>query len=143
MRVSQDMTERGEPIIAKNVQESCFSRWVCVYPAYLNSRKTVQQGRRISKSRAIENPTCPEIKDVCLSQKSATRHMIVELTPTHTHTHTHTQYECRAGAKELPKRTAKRPDSFWQGQSSTGERRRQLLQRNNPNKSVVDDLTIM
>ena len=87
MRVSQDMTERGEPIIAKNVQESCFSRWVCVYPAYLNSRKTVQQGRRISKSRAIENPTCPEIKDVCLSQKSATRHMIVELTPTHTPTH--------------------------------------------------------
>ena len=39
------------------------------YPAYLNSRMSVKQGRRISKAKAIDNPTCPEIRDVCLSQK--------------------------------------------------------------------------
>ena len=30
---------------------------------------SVKQGRRICKAKAIENPTCPEIRDVCQSQK--------------------------------------------------------------------------
>ena len=44
------------------------ARFVCVYPAYLNARKTIVGGRRIPKSKAVDNPTCMEIRDVCVSQ---------------------------------------------------------------------------
>ncbi|XP_059164019.1 signal recognition particle 19 kDa protein-like [Physella acuta] len=40
-------------------------RWICIYPAYLNSKKTLKEGRRIPKSKAVENPICAEIRDVC------------------------------------------------------------------------------
>ncbi|KAK2189954.1 hypothetical protein NP493_92g01004 [Ridgeia piscesae] len=40
-------------------------RWICVYPAYINSKKTIAQGRVIPKSKAVDNPTYAEIKDVC------------------------------------------------------------------------------
>ncbi|GKV29558.1 hypothetical protein SLEP1_g38474 [Rubroshorea leprosula] len=36
-----------------------------VYPVYINSKKTVAEGRRISLSKACENPTCVEIGDCC------------------------------------------------------------------------------
>ncbi|XP_071443665.1 signal recognition particle 19 kDa protein [Hetaerina americana] len=39
-------------------------RWVCVYPAYINSKKTIAEGRRISKDKCVENPTHQEIRDV-------------------------------------------------------------------------------
>lgn len=39
-------------------------RWVCIYPAYINSKKTRQEGRRIRKDLCVENPTFQEIKDV-------------------------------------------------------------------------------
>ncbi|KAK7873381.1 hypothetical protein R5R35_000182 [Gryllus longicercus] len=39
-------------------------RWICIYPAYLNSRKTLAEGRRVPKDVAIENPTHQEIRDV-------------------------------------------------------------------------------
>ena len=41
---------------------------MCVYPAYLNARKTLVDGRRIPKSKAVDNPTCLEMRDVCISQ---------------------------------------------------------------------------
>lgn len=41
-----------------------FLRWVCIYPAYINSKKSRQEGRRIPKENCIENPTFQEIKDV-------------------------------------------------------------------------------
>ncbi|XP_005102558.1 signal recognition particle 19 kDa protein [Aplysia californica] len=40
-------------------------RWICVYPAYLNSRKTLKEGRKVPKAKAIDNPVCAEIRDVC------------------------------------------------------------------------------
>ncbi|KAB1280653.1 Signal recognition particle 19 kDa protein [Camelus dromedarius] len=49
-------------------------RFICIYPAYLNNKKTIAEGRRIpiSKvmfffltSKAVENPTATEIQDVC------------------------------------------------------------------------------
>lgn len=43
-------------------------RWVIVYPSYINSKKTIVEGRRISKEKACENPTVNEIRDVCQSQ---------------------------------------------------------------------------
>lgn len=41
-----------------------FFRWVCIYPAYLNSKKSRQEGRKIRKDLCVENPTYQEIKDV-------------------------------------------------------------------------------
>ena len=43
------------------------SRWVCIYPAYLNSKKSVTEGRQIPTSLAIDNPTCGEIRDVLMA----------------------------------------------------------------------------
>ena len=31
-------------------------RFICIYPAYLNSKKSVSQGRRIPLGKAVENP---------------------------------------------------------------------------------------
>jgi signal recognition particle subunit SRP19 len=39
-------------------------RWICIYPAYIDSNKTRVAGRRVPKSRAVERPTCFEISDV-------------------------------------------------------------------------------
>ncbi|BES95107.1 Signal recognition particle 19 kDa [Nesidiocoris tenuis] len=39
-------------------------RWICIYPAYLNSKKTIKEGRRVPKDKAVENPTHQEIRDV-------------------------------------------------------------------------------
>ncbi|KAK6178500.1 hypothetical protein SNE40_013283 [Patella caerulea] len=40
-------------------------RWICIYPTYINSKRTVQEGRRVPCSKAVDNPTYSEIKDVC------------------------------------------------------------------------------
>ncbi|KAL0965804.1 hypothetical protein UPYG_G00285930 [Umbra pygmaea] len=39
-------------------------RFICIYPSYLNSKKTLAEGRRIPSEKAVENPTCAEINDV-------------------------------------------------------------------------------
>eukprot|EP00249_Psilotum_nudum_P006517 c19839_g1_i1 orf=493-918(-) len=41
------------------------SRWVVIYPIYLDSRKTLAEGRRINSSRACQDPTVAEIGDCC------------------------------------------------------------------------------
>ncbi|CAF0760521.1 unnamed protein product [Didymodactylos carnosus] len=40
------------------------ARFICIYPAYINAKKTRVQGRRISKSKAVDNPTLNEIRDI-------------------------------------------------------------------------------
>ncbi|KAH7728637.1 Signal recognition particle protein [Aphelenchoides avenae] len=40
------------------------ARWICVYPLYINAKKTTAQGRRVPTSVGIENPTAQEIHDV-------------------------------------------------------------------------------
>lgn len=42
--------------------DSC--RFVCIYPAYINAGKTRAQGRRVTASKAIENPNVNEIRDI-------------------------------------------------------------------------------
>ncbi|VFQ83074.1 unnamed protein product [Cuscuta campestris] len=42
-----------------------IKKWIVVYPVYINSKKTIAEGRRISVSKACENPTCAEIHDCC------------------------------------------------------------------------------
>ncbi|VDN36570.1 unnamed protein product [Gongylonema pulchrum] len=39
-------------------------KWICIYPLYLNSRKTIAQGRRVAKSKAVDSPTAQEIYDI-------------------------------------------------------------------------------
>ncbi|XP_051758903.1 LOW QUALITY PROTEIN: signal recognition particle 19 kDa protein [Ctenopharyngodon idella] len=39
-------------------------RFLCIYPAYINSKKTLAEGRRIPAEKAVENPSCAEIRDV-------------------------------------------------------------------------------
>lgn len=39
-------------------------RYMCIYPAYVNSKKTIAEGRRIPSEKGVENPTCAEIRDV-------------------------------------------------------------------------------
>ena len=42
-----------------------IKKWIVFYPVYINSKKTIAEGRRISISKACENPTCAEIGDCC------------------------------------------------------------------------------
>lgn len=42
-----------------------IKRWTVFYPVYINSKKTVAEGRRISVSKGCENPTCAEVADCC------------------------------------------------------------------------------
>ncbi|XP_077993681.1 signal recognition particle 19 kDa protein-like [Glandiceps talaboti] len=42
-------------------------KWICIYPAYINSRRSLAEGRRIAKTNAVENPTVHEMKDVLLA----------------------------------------------------------------------------
>ncbi|KAG5222479.1 hypothetical protein OIU78_029481 [Salix suchowensis] len=42
-----------------------IKKWVVVYPVYINSKKTIAEGRRISVEKGCENPTCIEIGDCC------------------------------------------------------------------------------
>ena len=41
-----------------------FLRWICVYPAYLNSNKTKQEGRILPKNKCVPDPGYMEINDV-------------------------------------------------------------------------------
>ncbi|KAE8715208.1 Signal recognition particle 19 kDa protein [Hibiscus syriacus] len=42
-----------------------IKKWEVFYPVYINSKKTVAEGRRINLAKACENPTCVEIADCC------------------------------------------------------------------------------
>jgi len=42
-------------------------RWICIYPAYLNSNKTRQEGRLLPKEKCVPNPNHMEIRDVLMS----------------------------------------------------------------------------
>ncbi|KAG2606201.1 signal recognition particle 19 kDa protein-like [Panicum virgatum] len=44
---------------------STIKKWNVIYPVYLNSKKTVAEGRRIATSKACPDPTCIEIADCC------------------------------------------------------------------------------
>uniref|UniRef100_A0ACD5ZMT7 Uncharacterized protein n=1 Tax=Avena sativa TaxID=4498 RepID=A0ACD5ZMT7_AVESA len=44
---------------------SSIKKWKIIYPVYLNSKKTVAEGRRIAATKACPDPTCIEIADSC------------------------------------------------------------------------------
>jgi len=49
-----------------------MERGICIYPAYINKKKSVAEGRRITKVVAVENPLTSEILAVCKDAKLAT-----------------------------------------------------------------------
>ena len=49
---------------ASRFDEHAHDRRVCIYPIYLNSKRTIPQGRRLPLRYCVEHPTLPEIKDV-------------------------------------------------------------------------------
>jgi len=44
----------------------CY-RWICIYPIYLNSKKSLASGRKLPKEKCVENPTHQEIRDVLVA----------------------------------------------------------------------------
>ncbi|KAG8094472.1 hypothetical protein GUJ93_ZPchr0012g20509 [Zizania palustris] len=44
---------------------SSIKKWNIIYPVYINSKKTVAEGRRIAAGKACADPTCIEIADCC------------------------------------------------------------------------------
>ncbi|WCJ20819.1 Signal recognition particle 19 kDa protein [Euphorbia peplus] len=46
-----------------------IKKWVVLYPVYINSKKTIAEGRRICVTKACESPTCIEISDCCTHLK--------------------------------------------------------------------------
>uniref|UniRef100_A0A7E4UP17 Signal recognition particle 19 kDa protein n=1 Tax=Panagrellus redivivus TaxID=6233 RepID=A0A7E4UP17_PANRE len=40
------------------------SRWITIYPVYINKKKTKFEGRKIPVTKAVENPTLQEITDI-------------------------------------------------------------------------------
>jgi signal recognition particle subunit SRP19 len=64
------------------------ARWICIYPAYLNSKRTMAQGRKLSVKQSVENPTINEIRDVL-----ANAGLQVELEPNKVHPKELNKYE--------------------------------------------------
>lgn len=42
-----------------------YSRWICIYGQYINVKKTAAEGRRISKSKSVLDPTVDEMGQIC------------------------------------------------------------------------------
>ncbi|KAG8374564.1 hypothetical protein BUALT_Bualt10G0008600 [Buddleja alternifolia] len=57
----------GQKVMDVDIQN--IKKWVVFYPIYINSKKTLAEGRRINASKACENPTCAEIYDCCAHLK--------------------------------------------------------------------------
>lgn len=49
---------------SKEKKHSDFERWICIYPAYINNKKSRAAGRRVPLSKAADTPTFEEIRDV-------------------------------------------------------------------------------
>lgn len=41
--------------------------FICIYPAYIDVKKSVQDGRKIPKEHCVENPSYQEIRDVLMA----------------------------------------------------------------------------
>ncbi|XP_059490418.1 signal recognition particle 19 kDa protein [Neocloeon triangulifer] len=48
----------------KDIKHSDRKRWICIYPAYLNSKKTRAEGRKVPLAKAVDTPTVQEMRDV-------------------------------------------------------------------------------
>ena len=51
------------PVNLDNLAEP--SRWHCIYPIYINSEKSVKQGRRLPREKCVTQPLLQEIAELC------------------------------------------------------------------------------
>ncbi|KAM0911492.1 hypothetical protein ACQ4PT_013413 [Festuca glaucescens] len=58
-------SSRAEMEVGGADLRSSIKKWKIIYPVYLNSKKTVAEGRRIAAAKACPDPTCIEIADSC------------------------------------------------------------------------------
>uniref|UniRef100_A0A1Y1MPL5 Signal recognition particle 19 kDa protein n=2 Tax=Photinus pyralis TaxID=7054 RepID=A0A1Y1MPL5_PHOPY len=58
---------KGSSPYTLDSKHSDKERWICIYPAYINSKKTLAQGRKIAKEKCVENPTHQEMRDVLVA----------------------------------------------------------------------------
>jgi len=42
-----------------------MKRWRVIYPVYINAKATLQDGRRLAKAKAVDNPSANEIFEAC------------------------------------------------------------------------------
>jgi len=54
----------SQPFFPNSATHADPCRFVCIYPAYINAKKTRAQGRRVGKTKAIDNPTVNEMHDI-------------------------------------------------------------------------------
>jgi signal recognition particle subunit SRP19 len=54
----------AQPFFPNSATHADPCRFVCIYPAYINAKKTRAQGRRVGKTKAIDNPTANEMRDI-------------------------------------------------------------------------------
>ncbi|XP_054003376.1 signal recognition particle 19 kDa protein [Hylaeus anthracinus] len=48
-------------------KHSDYKRWICIYPVYINSKRTLAGGRKLAKDKCVDNPTDQEILDVLVA----------------------------------------------------------------------------
>ncbi|KAI7907259.1 signal recognition particle, SRP19 subunit [Cokeromyces recurvatus] len=51
--------------VPRQMQPNEYKDWVCVYPCYIDADKTVQEGRKISKEKAVKNPHAYHMAVAC------------------------------------------------------------------------------
>src|SRR6185312_17377698 len=49
---------------AKSLKPSDKAKWICVYPCYVNAKKSLAEGRKLRRDKCVDNPKCTEIRDV-------------------------------------------------------------------------------
>lgn len=54
----------AQPFFPNSATYADPNRFVCIYPAYINAKKTRAQGRRVGKAKAIDNPSVNEMRDI-------------------------------------------------------------------------------
>ncbi|KAK5662851.1 hypothetical protein OQA88_6262 [Cercophora sp. LCS_1] len=56
---------RGYPEMQTTTDESAYRSYQCLYPLYFDATRSRAEGRRVSKSLAVENPLATEIVSAC------------------------------------------------------------------------------
>ena len=46
-------------------QQKDVKSWIVMYPAYIDESLTLEEGRKVSKALALQNPTVIELKQAC------------------------------------------------------------------------------
>ncbi|KAG2189386.1 hypothetical protein INT44_004528 [Umbelopsis vinacea] len=53
---TRDIAVVNTPQGVQRVDPSVYKNWICVYPCYIDADKSLEQGRRISKAKAVTKP---------------------------------------------------------------------------------------